>query len=114
MTVSVCRHLSVDLSSRAGDDLHFDLEISLEEALLGYKKPIQHLDDRTVVLSNSQVTTPFEVRTVQGEGMPVHNYPSQLGNLQVHHEIRFPTKLSAQQKELVAKLLPDDAVTAVE
>ncbi|CAI5746894.1 unnamed protein product [Peronospora destructor] len=28
---------------RAGDDLHYDLKISLEEALLGYKKPMKHL-----------------------------------------------------------------------
>ncbi|CAI5744698.1 unnamed protein product [Peronospora destructor] len=99
---------------RAGDDLHYDLKISLEEALLGYKKPMKHLDDRTVVLSNLHVTTPFEVRIVEDEGMPVHNYPSQLGNLHVHHEIRFPTKLSTKQKELVKKLLPGDSATAVE
>ncbi|GMF33722.1 unnamed protein product [Phytophthora fragariaefolia] len=74
----------------------------------GYKKPMKHLDDRTVVLTNAKVTTPFEVRSVEGEGMPVHNYPSQHGNLHVHHEIRFPNKLSAAQKELVKKLLPDD------
>uniref|UniRef100_A0AAV1UNJ3 Chaperone DnaJ n=1 Tax=Peronospora matthiolae TaxID=2874970 RepID=A0AAV1UNJ3_9STRA len=103
-----------DRFRRAGDGLHLDLAISLEEALLGYKKPIEHLDDRTVVLSNSQVTTPFEVRVVQNEGMPVHNYPSQLGDLHVRHEIRFPAKLSVEQKELVKKLLPEDEVTAVE
>ncbi|KAE9015265.1 hypothetical protein PR003_g14398 [Phytophthora rubi] len=100
---------------RAGDDLHYDLELSLEEALLGYKKPMKHLDDRTVVLTNAKVTTPFEVRTVEGEGMPVHNYPSQRGNLHVHHEIRFPKKLSAEQKEIVKQLLPEeDPVTAVQ
>ncbi|KAI9911964.1 hypothetical protein PsorP6_009494 [Peronosclerospora sorghi] len=99
---------------RTGDDLHYDVEISLEEALLGYSKPIQHLDDRTVVLSHAEITTPFEVRSVEGEGMPVHNYPSQRGKLHVHHDIRFPTKLSAAQKELVKTLLPDESVTAVE
>ncbi|KAL4170456.1 hypothetical protein KRP22_008565 [Phytophthora ramorum] len=103
-----------DRFRRAGDDLHYDLEISLEEALLGYKKPMKHLDDRTVVLTNSRVTTPFEVRDVQGEGMPVHNYPSQRGDLHVHHEIRFPTKLSVEQKELVKQLLSEESVTAVE
>ncbi|KAF4135872.1 DnaJ central domain [Phytophthora infestans] len=98
---------------RAGDDLHHDLEISLEEALLGYKKPLKHLDDRTIVLTNSKVTTPFEVRTVQEEGMPAHNYPSQHGNLHVHHEIQFPAMLSAEQKELVKQLLPEDLIVAV-
>ena len=75
---------------------------------------MKHLDDRTVMLSNLHVTTPFETLVVEGEGMPVHNYPSQLGNLHVHHEIRFPTKLSAEQQELVKKLLPEDSATAVE
>ncbi|RLN73489.1 hypothetical protein BBJ28_00010379 [Nothophytophthora sp. Chile5] len=108
------RYITLRSFERDGNDLHFDLEISLEEALLGYKQPMKHLDDRRVVLSNAQVTTPFEVRTVHGEGMPVHNYPSQLGDLHVHHQIRFPTKLSAQQKELVKQLLPEDTTSATE
>jgi DnaJ-class molecular chaperone len=74
---------------------------------------MKHLDDRTVVLTSAKVTKPFEVRAVQGEGMPVHNYPSQRGNLHVHHEIRFPATLTAAQKELVTQLLPEDSVTAV-
>lgn len=90
---------------RAGDDLHMDLEISLEEALLGYRKQIRHLDDRRVTLSTGGVTKPFEVRQVAGEGMPVHNYPSQHGDLHVHHEIAFPKSLTAAQKARVAELL---------
>ncbi|KAJ0412694.1 hypothetical protein ATCC90586_002324 [Pythium insidiosum] len=92
---------------RDGDDLHYEMEISLEEALLGYRKNLIHLDNRKVLLTSEKVVEPFEVRTVHGEGMPVHNYPSQHGNLHVLHHIKFPSKLSKKQKEMAEALLAD-------
>lgn len=92
---------------RAGDDLHYQLVVSLEEALLGYSKTVQHLDNRRVPLGSADVVKPFQVNTVAGEGMPVHNFPSQRGDLHVQHEIVFPAKLTAQQKQLVEQLLAE-------
>ncbi|GLD98521.1 hypothetical protein PINS_up007218 [Pythium insidiosum] len=92
---------------RDGDDLHYEMEISLEEALLGYRKTMVHLDNRKVTLTSDKVIEPFEVRTVHGEGMPIHNYPSQHGNLHVLHHIKFPAKLSKKQKEMVEALLAE-------
>lgn len=79
----------------------------MEEALLGYRKEVVHLDARRVSLASADVTKPFEVRRVAGEGMPVHNFPSQKGDLHVLHEIKFPQTLSDAQRELVAELLAD-------
>lgn len=90
---------------RAGDDLHYEMEISLEEALLGYRKNMQHLDNRKVLLVNEAITKPFEVRMIQGEGMPHHNYPSQHGDLHVLHHVKFPSKLSQTQKAIVESIL---------
>ncbi|TMW58738.1 hypothetical protein Poli38472_010297 [Pythium oligandrum] len=92
---------------RAGSDLHYEMQITLEEALLGYRKHVTHLDDRKVPLVFSAVTKPFEVRSIHQEGMPYHNYPSQRGDLHVLHHIQFPSKLTKKQKELVKELLEE-------
>ncbi|KAF1334437.1 Chaperone dnaj, partial [Globisporangium splendens] len=92
---------------RANDDLHYEMEITLEEALLGYRKEVLHLDNRRVNVVTSDVTKPFQVRRIVGEGMPVHNYPSQKGDLHVLHEIKFPKKLTDTQKQLIEELLEE-------
>jgi DnaJ-related protein SCJ1 len=83
------------------------MQISLEEALLGYRKNVVHLDNRKVVIKHDEITKPFDVRTIQGEGMPHHNYPSQHGDLHVLHHILFPRKLSEAQKAMVEELLAE-------
>ncbi|CCI46703.1 unnamed protein product [Albugo candida] len=92
---------------RSEDDLHHTMEISLQEALLGYDVSIVHLDGRKVHLQYDKIVKPFEVRTIEGEGMPHFNYPSDFGNLHLHHLIKFPTSLTSEQKDLVKKLLSE-------
>jgi DnaJ-class molecular chaperone len=57
-----------------------------------------------VPVESTSVTKPFEVKRLEGEGMPVHNFPSQKGVLHVKMEVDFPASLTAEQKELVGKL----------
>lgn len=90
---------------RANDDLHYELNINLEEALLGYRKEVLHLDNRKVRIVQAEVTKPFQVRTIAGEGMPIHNFPSQKGDLHVLHQVVYPEKLSDYQKQLIEELL---------
>nr|CCA15933.1 conserved hypothetical protein [Albugo laibachii Nc14] len=92
---------------RSEDDLHHTMEISLQEALLGYDVSVVHLDGRKVHLAYDKIIKPFEVRTIEGEGMPHFNYPSDFGNLHIHHHIKFPKSLTPEQKELVNKLLAE-------
>lgn len=91
--------------SRANDDLHYEMSISLEEALLGYRKEVLHLDNRKVRVLQAEVTKPFQVRSIAGEGMPIHNFPSQKGDLHVLHQVVYPTALSDFQKQLIEELL---------
>lgn len=100
--------MAMMMFSRANDDLHYEMEISLEEALLGYRKDVLHLDARKVWITSTDVTKPFQVRRIAGEGMPVHNFPSQKGELHVLHHIAFPATLSDAQKQLIEELLPDE------
>ncbi len=57
-----------------------------------------------VPVESTTVTKPFEVRQIEGEGMPFHNFPSQKGILHVKFEVDFPQSLSKAQKDLVEKL----------
>ena len=77
------------------------MHLSLKEALLGFSRPIRHLDGRDVTVTHAGVTQPFEVRKVAGEGMPMHNYPSQRGELFVKYIVDLPRTLSEAQKETV-------------
>lgn len=89
---------------REGDDLHYDMHITLKEALLGFKKSVRHLDGRDVTIEYKGVTQPFQVRRMEGEGMPHHNYPSQLGVLHVKYIVDFPTTVNAEQTDVINRL----------
>lgn len=97
----------------------------LKDALLGFTSSFQHLDGRTVEVTRKEVTPPGlkagftieligfcfcchrseYVHTLAGEGMPVHNYPAEKGDLHVKYTVRFPKTLTAQQKDSIKQLL---------
>lgn len=58
---------------RDGKDINTDIHITLEEAILGFKKTIKHLDDREIVVSSEEITQPGSTIIVEDEGMPVLN-----------------------------------------
>jgi len=91
--------------SRVGDDLHMKITISLLEALVGFNKLIRHLDGHDVKVEKDSVTKPGEIMIIEDEGMPHHNFPSQIGNLVIEFSIKMPTSLTEQQKQGFRDLL---------
>lgn len=91
---------------REGDNLKMTINISLKEALLGFKKTVTHMDDHTFVIEKTGVTRPSEVIQIKGEGMPVHNFPSQHGLLYVTVNVIFPKKMSKDQAHKVEQIFP--------
>lgn len=87
------------------NDLHTKLRISLLDALVGFSTQIVHLDGHTVTVERSAITRPGQVVKIEGEGMPIYDYPSTAGDLYVQFEIDMPTKLTDEQKEGFRKLL---------
>jgi DnaJ-class molecular chaperone len=90
---------------REGNDLHLDMHITLKEALVGFTKTFKQLDGRDVPVTSDGVTQPHQVRTIRGEGMPVHNFPSQSGDMHVKFFVDFPTQLSPEQVEQAKQML---------
>lgn len=90
---------------RKGNDLETTLKISLRDALLGFSKRITHMDGHEVVVARSQVTQYGTKIRIDGEGMPLHNVPSEKGNLYVILEFDMPKVLSDDQAAKLEKIL---------
>lgn len=100
---------------RKNADLLMDMSLSLREALLGFEKPIVHLDESIVWIHNKKgrVTGSGEVLVFEGQGMPVLNGGGRRGKLFVRVRLDMPSKmwlLSEVEIELLETLLPKDRV----
>lgn len=91
---------------RRGNDLIATVRLSLAEALLGFRKELTHLDGHAVVVQERTPVYYGQQRTIKDEGLPVHNVPSEKGNLIVRYEVELPENLSAKDKEQLKAVLP--------
>lgn len=88
-----------------GVDLLLEKELSVADALCGYKFSFHHLDDRSVFVDlSNEVISPDSTFKVVGSGMP---YPSstasiEYGDLLIKFKIVFPNQLSQKQKKAIA------------
>ncbi|KAH9607516.1 hypothetical protein KSS87_017446 [Heliosperma pusillum] len=90
---------------REGNDLVITQKISLVESLTGYTAQITTLDGRTLTVPVSSVISPSYEEVVKGEGMPIPKEPSKKGNLRIKFNIKFPTRLTPEQKSGIKRLL---------
>ncbi|XP_008275021.1 dnaJ homolog subfamily A member 4 [Stegastes partitus] len=79
---------------RQEDNLIINVNIRLVEALCGFKKSIQTLDDRTLIMTSQpgEVIKPNDIKSIQNEGMPLYKEPYEKGQLIVHFQVEFPEK----------------------
>ena len=89
---------------RQGNDLHVTEVLTLEEALLGFKRELTHLDGRKVAHSATGVTQYGTVRKLPQQGMPIQDRASH-GDLSIHYTVAFPGSFTRQQKDLLQKAL---------
>ena len=95
---------------RAGNNLVMEKDISLKEALIGFNFRIEHFDNRIVEIQNNNIINFDTKLVVKGEGMPLLN-EGDFGDLIIKFNIIFPTKLSAERKKYLDKILvglPED------
>lgn len=100
---------------RKGNDLFIEKEISLTEALCGYKFTIQHLDGRQLLVSSNEgeIVKPGMFKAVYDEGMVDWQRSYDKGKLYVHFTIKFPSNgdiadddIAALEKVLGARSVP--------
>ncbi|MEQ2276581.1 DnaJ (Hsp40), subfamily A, member 4 [Xenotaenia resolanae] len=77
---------------RQGNDLIMKMDIKLAEALCGFRKTIQTLDNRMLIVSTKpgEVIKHNDIKFVQNEGMPIHRDPYERGMLIVQFQVEFP------------------------
>lgn len=90
---------------RDGNDLIFTQKISLVEALTGYTVQVTTLDGRTLTIPINSIISPTYEEVVKGEGMPIPKEPSKKGNLRIKFNIKFPARLTSEQKTGIKRLL---------
>ncbi|KAK6149948.1 hypothetical protein DH2020_017473 [Rehmannia glutinosa] len=91
--------------TRDGNDLIVTQKISLAEALTGYTVHLTTLDGRNLNIPINSVINPNYEEVVPREGMPIPKEPTKRGNLRIKFNIKFPTRLTAEQKSGIKKLL---------
>lgn len=85
---------------RVGNNLFYNMDLTLEQAMLGFEKTIVHLDGHEVKVSSTEVSQPFSWQILKDEGMPVRGSGGDYGDLHVKMIVNFPAKLNSKQKEL--------------
>ena len=82
------------------NDLYTDLTITLSDALMGFTAQIEHLDGHFVSIKETGVTQPNQERIIRGEGLPKHEYHSEMGDLIIVFKVNIPHSFSDSQKSL--------------
>ncbi|KAK6125974.1 hypothetical protein DH2020_040282 [Rehmannia glutinosa] len=90
---------------RDGNDLIATQKISLVEALTGYTAQITTLDGRNLTIPVNNIVSPNYEEVVKGEGMPIPKEPGKKGNLRIKFNIKFPSRLTSEQKTGIKRLL---------
>jgi len=75
------------------------LKISLKEALCGFKKIITHPDGEQIVIEEKGITTPESDKKIPNRGLSHKSY------LKITYEIKFPDKLSQEDKTTLSRVL---------
>ncbi|XP_053128903.1 dnaJ homolog subfamily A member 4 isoform X1 [Hemicordylus capensis] len=95
---------------RRGQDLVLKMKIQLTEALCGFKKTIDTLDDRVLVITSKpgEVIKHGDLKCIYNEGMPTYKSPLEKGSLIIQFLVSFPENnwLSKDQLPLLEALLP--------
>ena len=93
------------LFMRDGDDIKHSVDISLKEALTGWQRTVQTIDGKQVSVSSSGPTQPTWEERFPQLGMPKSKTPTQRGDFVVGVTIKYPTSLTAQQKQQLKEIL---------
>ncbi|XP_027338556.1 dnaJ homolog subfamily B member 13-like isoform X2 [Abrus precatorius] len=91
--------------TREGNDLVVTQRVSLAEALTGYTVHLTTLDGRVLNIPITNVIHLSYEEVVPREGMPIPKDPSKRGNLRIKFNIKFPARLTSEQKVGIKKLL---------
>ncbi|KAH9329501.1 hypothetical protein KI387_001609 [Taxus chinensis] len=96
-----------DVYKRDGNDLIVTQKITLPEALTGYSVNLVTLDGRSLSIPITDVISPGYEKIILREGMPITKDQGKKGNLRIKFDIKFPSRLTSEQKAGIKRLVGD-------
>lgn len=81
------------------------MELTLKEALTGWKRTVTTIDGKQLTVEKSGPTNPGSTDVYPGLGMPISKKAGDRGNFIVKYNVKFPTTLTAQQKAQLKEIL---------
>jgi DnaJ family protein B protein 4 len=93
------------LYTRDGNDIHHIVDLDLKEALTGWKRTVTTIDGKNLNIEKAGPTQPGSTDTYPSLGMPISKQPGQRGNFIVKYNVKFPTSLTAAQKQQLKEIL---------
>lgn len=100
-----------EIFKRDGSDLVMVQNISLAEALGGSTISITSLNGKKLSVPLTEVIYPGYEKVIPKEGMPIAKEHGKKGNLRIKFDIKFPTRLSADQRSSIKKILNEGVST---
>ena len=101
LIVNIVKH---ERFSRKGNNLIYNKNILLSEALCGVKFVISHLDGREIMFTTDEIINPDQEYYVRDEGLPIDDFNN--GDLIINFKIIFPDVLDNERKTYLKKILP--------
>lgn len=89
--------------NRVGNDLYATVDLDLYTAILGGDVVVDTLDGKVKLKVKPETQNGTKIR-VKGKGFPVYKQEGRFGDLFITYEIKLPTNLTEQQKELFRQL----------
>lgn len=109
-----------DVFQRKDQELMMEMEIDLVDSLCGFKRSVNTLDDREIIVTAlpGEIIKHQDIKMVPGEGMPYRGNPFEKGNLIIRFQftVNFPSQEWAHQVDMgkLKSLLPPPTVPEAE
>lgn len=100
-----------EIFKRDGSDLVMEKNISLAEALGGSTISVSSLNGKKLSVPLTELIYPGYEKVIPKEGMPIAKEHGKKGNLRIKFDIKFPTRLSADQRSSIKKILNEGVAT---
>ena len=88
---------------RDKDNLYSSIDLDLYTALLGGEIEVKTFDGKVKLKVPPETQNGTKVK-LKGKGFPKYKKPNEFGDLYLTYELKLPTKLSSEEKELFQKL----------
>jgi curved DNA-binding protein len=88
---------------RKGNDIYINEELDLYTAILGGEKIVETLHGAIKITVKPETQNESRIR-LKGKGFPIYKKDGEFGDLYIKWNIKLPTNLSQEQKELFEKL----------